>query len=306
MGAVLPARSRNWVFTINNPEFEPAWVPDKMKYLVFQLERGENGTPHYQGYVEMLTSMYGHLVKRHLGQNAHVEIRQGTQDQARDYAMKDESRIEPPKEFGTFIRNARGKENQLDIVTKAIIGGTRLSAIYQDHGSLYVRHHRGLHALEAMVEAGSICRYREVQVNLVWGPPRTGKSSNVMRLCPNAYLKSSQVKWWDQYHGEEVVVIDEFPNTITAKEAKMILGEVAFLCEIKGGSVWSKYKKVFLTSNFEPTDWFPLAREVDKQAVTSRINNIYNSTEPNWLETLQTDHVPENDQENVPPAEANL
>lgn len=45
-----------WTFTLNNPGADEE--PDKVKaslgakgyrYLVFQLEQGDNGTPHYQG-----------------------------------------------------------------------------------------------------------------------------------------------------------------------------------------------------------------------------------------------------------------
>lgn len=49
---------RRWTFTLNNPDDETespellakALQPGKgFKYLIFQLEVGANGTPHYQG-----------------------------------------------------------------------------------------------------------------------------------------------------------------------------------------------------------------------------------------------------------------
>jgi len=45
-----------WVFTTNNPEEEdlPPNVWPDVEYVVWQHERGENGTPHLQGYLELL------------------------------------------------------------------------------------------------------------------------------------------------------------------------------------------------------------------------------------------------------------
>ena len=45
-------RRRAWMFTVNNPTeiMDPSgW--DRISAAAWQLEMGENGTPHYQGYV---------------------------------------------------------------------------------------------------------------------------------------------------------------------------------------------------------------------------------------------------------------
>ena len=54
-------RWSNCCFTINNPrvladgKFEPLVLslPERCSYIVWSLEKGENGTPHYQGYLEL-------------------------------------------------------------------------------------------------------------------------------------------------------------------------------------------------------------------------------------------------------------
>ena len=48
--------SRAWCFTINNPTHKvlfPDGLPDGIKYIVYQLERGEQGTPHLQGFIQL-------------------------------------------------------------------------------------------------------------------------------------------------------------------------------------------------------------------------------------------------------------
>lgn len=96
-----------WVFTLNNPEQDPGTLIErltddpKVRYAIFQREQGENGTIHFQGYLELTRSQRMSYVKR-LIPRAHWESRIGTRDQARDYARKEETRIEGPWECGTW------------------------------------------------------------------------------------------------------------------------------------------------------------------------------------------------------------
>lgn len=60
-------RSRDYVFTINNPHDKVLedWR-DKAKgieYVCWQLEKGESGTPHFQGYIRF---RYLHLTFDHI------------------------------------------------------------------------------------------------------------------------------------------------------------------------------------------------------------------------------------------------
>ena len=50
--AELRGMSMRWCFTLNKPgDWRPVFKPEHMAYLVYQLERGEQGTLHVQGYV---------------------------------------------------------------------------------------------------------------------------------------------------------------------------------------------------------------------------------------------------------------
>jgi len=90
------ARVRNWCFTLNNPQ-EHGIVDDILpalnseRYIVWQRERGANGTVHHQGYVECHAPMRLGAMKEWLP-SAHFEPRRGTREQARAYCMKADSR----------------------------------------------------------------------------------------------------------------------------------------------------------------------------------------------------------------------
>lgn len=105
-------RSKQWCFTINNYTLElvqnikaVAETDDKLQYIVFQPERGEQGTPHLQGYVAFVNRKMMSTVKNWLGVNAHLEVTRGTPKQASFYC-KDESFDPtagfPMYEFGTL------------------------------------------------------------------------------------------------------------------------------------------------------------------------------------------------------------
>ena len=103
----MPENSKNWCFTINNPKEADKPLEWECNYVIYQLETGESGTPHYQGYVEFAK------VKRLSGVRkicdyAHWEMRQGSQQQAIDYCTKEATRTDGPWEKGTKIKSKNG------------------------------------------------------------------------------------------------------------------------------------------------------------------------------------------------------
>ncbi|ATY70082.1 master replication initiator protein [Cow vetch latent virus] len=96
-----------WCFTLNNP-LSLLSLHESMKYLVYQREQGESGNIHFQGYIEMKKRSSIAAMKK-LIPGAHFEKRRGTQAEARAYAMKEDSRIEGPWEFGEFILTVEDK-----------------------------------------------------------------------------------------------------------------------------------------------------------------------------------------------------
>lgn len=128
-------RFRNACFTINNPPVDenatvespcnvcqPTFNPEKMRYLGYALERGATGTIHWQGYVELKAPTAISTIKVLLGGSAHIEARQGTAQQARDYFAnpgdKSGETLLPAQEFG--VLSVQGKRSDLDAVVEAV------------------------------------------------------------------------------------------------------------------------------------------------------------------------------------------
>lgn len=69
------ARSRLWFFTLNNYEKEDIENITQLhcKYI-FQEEKGENGTPHLQGYIKFPEAKTLGSMKKNVSGRAHFEI----------------------------------------------------------------------------------------------------------------------------------------------------------------------------------------------------------------------------------------
>lgn len=120
----MSTQARGWVFTLNNPT-AALELPEGARYLVYQKEVGESGTPHFQGYVEFARPKRLGGLKAWLP-TAHFEVRRGTREQARDYARKEASRVEGPWEFGDWGAGSAGARNDLAAARDLLMkGGTK-------------------------------------------------------------------------------------------------------------------------------------------------------------------------------------
>jgi len=108
---------RNFCFTWNNPSYVPEFPPG-VKY-VFQKEQGEEGTVHYQGYVEFpkvqtLTSL------KKLNCEMHWENRKKSRVEAYNYCCKEDTRIEAPQ----FNFQPKSQKDRTDLVNaRELIAG---------------------------------------------------------------------------------------------------------------------------------------------------------------------------------------
>jgi len=85
----------------------------------------------------------------------------------------------------------------------------------------------------------------------VYGKSGSGKTTNVNRAYPNAYLKPLN-KWWDGYQGEEVVILDDmdiYHRDLTSN-LKHWGDFLPFIGEVKMQSTFIRPKKFIVTSQY--------------------------------------------------------
>lgn len=169
----MSAQSKKWVFTINN--YTPEDVELIKKWGIYggaQLERGEEGTPHIQGFVIFKTNQRLNALKK-VHSKAHWEVMRGTIEDSENYCSDEDTRIEGTEPFvwGERPVNRQGARTDLDDAIDAIrsaVGGvrSRLDAAIDAQPSSVAKYARGLEVI-----AQSLVR-REVTAlpTPVWRP----------------------------------------------------------------------------------------------------------------------------------------
>jgi len=97
----------------------------------------------------------------------------------------------------------------------------------------------------------------EREVIVFWGKPGTGKSRKAWEEAGiNAYPKIPTSIYWDGYQGHEHVVIDEFRGRIGIEHILRWFDRYPVIIECKFGAVVFKAKKIWVTSNIDPRNWY--------------------------------------------------
>ncbi len=293
------ARLRNVCFTLNNPTAPVLFNEEKMDYLIMQLEVGEEGTTHIQGYCELKTQQRLNAVKALLGgPTVHIEARRGTQQQAIDYCKKDDTRApgSEPKEFGTPKK--QGKRNDINAFRDAIILGKReRELILDDDYCPTVAKYPKLYAKIAAMDPPK--RTEDLEVTLLIGPTGLGKTRYVIdkHLDDPLFYRiplSNGTMWYDGYDKHTSVLMDDFAGAashMTLVTLLQLLDRYPVQVPIKGGHTWYLPTHIYLTSNILPAEWYKwdkrlpqydaLARRITKVLVFQQDQEPYEEG-PDW------------------------
>lgn len=268
----MSKQALSWCFTINNPaetlKVEEI-LADQFKYLIYQKEQGEAGTEHLQGYVSLQKRMRLGALKKLLP-TAHLEVRRGTHAQAKAYCMKAETRVSGPFEFG--VEPSQGKRSDLLEIKDEIDSGSSIVDIAQNHFASFCRYEKGF---RSYMNLKSSPRDFKSQVIVLYGPTGTGKSYFAQHESPDAYwyFPQKEGKWWCGYNGTSDVVIDEFYGQIQWSALLRLLDRYPTVVETKGGSVNFAPKRIFITSNKLPYEWYP-SKEAEFQTLNRRLDSV--------------------------------
>lgn len=268
----MPAmKSRNWCFTLNNPtDGEVDHIDDvdreKVRYVVYGNEVGENGTPHLQGFIVFKNACRLRSVKDSVGSRAHVEIAKGTVKQNYDYCTKDGRFYEigdrPKFDEEKGEREKKRYKRAWDLARQGDIG-----TMVNEMPDIAVRHYSTMKRIRDDALFERKLNHLEPNTLMEWyyGPSRTGKSYVARKENPNAYLKDCN-KWWDGYADQETVIVEDVDPTSRlwmCRLLKVWTDIYTFNAEKKHGNTGMiRPKKVVITSNYHPRDIWEDEREL--------------------------------------------
>lgn len=148
-------------------------------------------------------------------------------------------------------------------------------------------HARAARTLEAAADIAARKRQRTEATTIIWiyGPTGTGKSHTVHARAPLAYSKplgDGDLKWWDNYRGEEDVWFDDFRGQIAYAELLTLADKWPKTVSRRGQApVPFMARRIWITSPRAPEEIY--RRQVDQtdsiQQLERRISERIHLTE---------------------------
>jgi len=258
----------------------PDGLPSGVRYCVWQLEKGEQGTTHIQGYIAFTEAKSNSAVRKIVCKTAdgipfkpfeHAALfyAKGTGPQNKAYCTKAETRVDGPWELGscplqgsrvdlTDPLNDRVKEKkrQSEHLDEAI---AKLKATHANFSLIddatFVRFHAGLTKLVTKMRAPW---RKNLKVITIVGTTGIGKSFALHTLYPDISLCQwgNCGAWFPDYVGQSVLAFEEFRGQIPLQAILKYTDFYGVPLEQKGGSVPCAATVIFITSNTEPEYWY--------------------------------------------------
>jgi len=294
-----PSPAKDWCFTLNNPderfeEYDAIWDLD-YQYLVFQVELGEEGTPHVQGFVQLREKLRLTALKKFLP-SAHWEKRRGTPEEAAHYCKKpvpdcDCKHCKGLERFDDFHEEGIMSVDPVMELRMAaeVIKQKGLTKAVERFPTLLIRYPNGMKALDHFYTPE---RAWKTEVTVVYGASGLGKSAYA-RLAPNLYvLPASGAEGGTEFLGEyhprvhESVLADEFFGShLRFGFLQRLMDRHPMEAQTKGGWVQFLARQMVITSNLSPDEWYPkvFANKTLWTAFWRRLDNVIMFTEAGWI-----------------------
>jgi len=226
-------------------------------------EVGEGGTPHLQFCLTFRTGKRLSGMKKLLPR-AHLEVPRFLEE-SRKYCKKE----------GNFVEigdGSQGKRTDLELACE--LSKVSMLKVAEEMPVMYVKYHKGFQALRNRL-ASKQKEFVEMEVIVLIGKPGGGKSRMARQIDPDLYNLPEPVNgnlWFDGYDGEETILFDDFYGSWMKYHTLLqLLDGYPMQLPVKGDFTTKRWKRVILTSNKHPKEWY--GRE-ECEALMRRITRV--------------------------------
>ncbi len=175
-------------------------------------------TPHLQGYIQFqerkrLTQLKTLFTS---AKKAHWEVARASAAKNIDYCTKEGKRT-------FWIRKgkqrAQGQRTDLIDIKHMIDNNCSELDICDAYWGQWLRYWKSFRRYEGLVLRRKTYAYRHLDIHWMSGPTRCGKTQYAVELAEARgvdyyMIHGDQMQWWDDYHGEKTLIIDDYCNGV--------------------------------------------------------------------------------------------
>lgn len=266
-------QSRSWQLTIPHPDLmglthevlrEKLQVLNAGYYCMVD-EIGEGGLYHTHVYIYRNSPIRQSRIER-LFPNVHHEKCDGTALENRDYLLKTGKWADTKKadttvegtfeEAGDIPLPSDEKSPQKAAILKALIDGRTPLEIVRDDPSLIFQFQKIEHLSDALFTEKHGYDMRDIKVSYLFSASGAGKTFSVFQKHPaneicriTTYNNGSKKILFDSYHGQPVLVFEEFRSQIPISEMLNYLDIYPLQLPARYYDRTAAYTQVYITSN---------------------------------------------------------
>lgn len=269
------------MFTLNNyteadiNNLKQLVATGAVKYVRFQQEIGESGTPHLQGWCQKSNGSTFPAWKRILGsERYHVEPRRGSVESCETYCTKEDTRQPGTEPWAAGELPAAGHRSDIDgVATLALNLDVAWRDVATSDPGTFCKYHRGLAALRSAVTTH---RTKPTRVFWCYGDTGHGKTRwcNTVTDPDRTFWKEGETKWfcgYDPVQHPDVVIDDFRASSLQFTKMLRLFDQYPMSVEGKGSSVPFRAERVFVTTPLPPHETYAGQTDENLQQLARRL-----------------------------------
>jgi len=173
--------------------------------------------------------------------------------------------------FGTMSKVKKGQRTDLLELKRSLDEGKSLVEVADEHFGAFVRYERSIRSYKKLKMSP---RDFQPEVIVLWGDTGTGKTKRAFESSSQPYFHPGG-SWFDGFEGQEVAIFDDFSGScFPIAYLLKLLDRYPMQVPIKGGFTEWNPRKIFITSNMNPKDWYSKALPEHQKALERRFSHV--------------------------------
>lgn len=305
------SQKRKWLLTINNPK-DHGFTHERIKEILneFKLiywcmgdEIGENETYHTHLYIQSKNGIRFGTIKDKFP-TSHIDIVEGSPKENRDYIFKDGEKYnkkengeyeykdksghihkgihynDSHEEYGECPEERKGARNDLTELYDMIKNGYSTYEILETAPKYITQIDRIEKVRQTLLEEKYKDTWRTVETTYIWGVTGSGKTRSVMDKYgySNVYRVTDYTHPFDAYHGQDVVIFEEFRSSLRLDDMLKYLDGYPVEFPARYQNKQACFTKVYIISNIDLKKQYPNVQKEEPRswdAFIRRINTVH-------------------------------